>query len=141
MIPTLEQPPGLRLTSISRAPPDLQRQETPTPPASRWRHIATLLPPLLELFRLDIGVIPEGDYSNKYYIKSGETQFPGEKLENSVEPADMTDGNHGDVRKYRRTDYRSTKVQRYRSTVVQIHVAIERMVAVGFRKRGPSLNY
>ena len=44
--------------------------------------------------------------------------------------------NRGDVRKYRRTD-----VQWYRSTVVQIHVAIERMVAVGFRKRDPSLNY
>jgi hypothetical protein len=41
--------------------------------------------------------------------------------------------NHGDVRKYRRTE-----VQRYSSTVVQIHVAIERMVAVGFRKRDPS---
>jgi hypothetical protein len=43
---------------------------------------------------------------------------------------------HGDVRKCRRTD-----VQKYRSTVVKIHVAIERMVAVGFRKRDPSLNY
>ncbi len=78
MIPTLEQPPVLRLTSISRAPPDLQRQETPTPPASHWRHIATLLPPVLELLRQDIGVMPVGDYSNKYYIKSGETQFTGE---------------------------------------------------------------
>ncbi len=37
--------------------------------------------------------------------------------------------------------YRHTEEQRYRSTVVQIHVAIERMVAVGFRKRDPSLNY
>ncbi len=33
-----------------------------------------------------------GDYSNKYYIKSGDTQFTGEKLENSVEPADVLDG-------------------------------------------------
>ncbi len=80
-----------------------------------------------------------GDYSNKYYIKSGETRFPGEKLENSVEPADMTDGESWrstEVQTYRRTD-----VQKYRSTAIQIHVAIERMVAVGFRKRDPSLNY
>jgi hypothetical protein len=41
-----------------------------------------------------------------------------------------------EVQTYRRTD-----VQWYRSTVVQTHVAIERMVAVGFRKRDPSLNY
>ncbi len=52
-----------------------------------------------------------GDYSNKYYITSGVTQFTGEKLENSVEPADMLDG---DVREYRCTD-----VQTYRCTVVQ----------------------
>jgi hypothetical protein len=109
VIPTLEQPPVLRLTSISRVLPDLQRQERPTPPASCWRHIATLLPPLLVLFRRDVGVRPEGDYSNKYYIKSGETQFTGEKLENSVEPADMTDGE----------SWRCTEVQTYRSTVVQ----------------------
>ena len=120
MIPTLEQPPVLRLTSISRAPPDLQRQETPTPPASRWRHIATLLPPFSELFRLDIGVIPVGDYSNKYYIKTGDTQFTGEKLENSVEPADMLNGESWrctEVQTYRRTDvqmYSSTEVQLYR---------------------------
>ncbi len=47
-------------------------------------------------------------------------------------------------REYRSTDvptYRSTDVQTYRSTVVQTNVAIKRMVAVGFRKRGPSLNY
>ncbi len=115
-----------RLTSISQAPPALQRQETPTPPASRWRHTATQRPPSLELFRLDIGVLPVGDYSNKYYIKSGDTQITGEKLENSGEPADRLGGES-----YRRTD-----VQWYRSTVVQIHVAIERMVAVGFRKKG-----
>jgi hypothetical protein len=129
----------MRLTSISRAPPALQRQETPTLPASRWRLIATRLPPSPELFRLDIGIIPVGDYSNKYYIKSGDTQFTGEKLENSVEPADPLDGESWrstDVQTYRRTD-----VQWYRSTVVQIHVVIERMVAVGFRKRDPSLNY
>jgi hypothetical protein len=36
--------------------------------------------------------MPEGDYSNKYYIKSGETQFVGGKLENSEEPEDMPDG-------------------------------------------------
>jgi hypothetical protein len=36
--------------------------------------------------------MPEGDYSNKYYIKSRETQFVGGKLENSVEPEDMPDG-------------------------------------------------
>ena len=72
-----------------------------------------------------------GDYSNKYYIKSGDTQFTGEKLENSVEPADILDGEA----------WSCTDVQWYRSTVVQIHVAIERMVAVGFRKRDPSLNY
>jgi hypothetical protein len=52
--------------------------------------------------------------------------------------------NHGDVQKYRRTDvqtYRRTEVQWYRSKVAQTNVAIERMVAVGFRKRDPSLNY
>jgi hypothetical protein len=139
VIPTLEQSPVVRLTSISRAPPALQHQETPTPPASRWRHTATQHPPSSELFRLDIGVIPVGDYSNKYYIKSGDTQFTGEKLENSVEPADRLDGES-----WRCTEvqtYRSTEVQMYSSTVVQIHVAIERMVAVGFRKRDPSLNY
>ncbi len=37
--------------------------------------------------------------------------------------------------------YRRTEVQWYRSTVVQTNVAIERMVAFGFRKRDPSLNY
>ncbi len=37
--------------------------------------------------------------------------------------------------------YRSTEVQTYRSTDVQTNVAIERMVAVGFTKRDPSLNY
>ncbi len=120
MIPTLEQPPVMRLTSISRAPPTLQRQETPTPPASRWRLIATRLPPSSELFRLDIGVIPVGDYSNKYYIKSGDTQFTGEKLENSVEPADLLDGESWrctEVQTYRRTDaqmYSGTEVQLYR---------------------------
>ncbi len=72
-----------------------------------------------------------GDYSNKYYIKSGDTQVTREKLENSVEPADRLDGEL----------WRSTEVRMYRSTVVQIHVPIERMVAVGFRKRDPSLNY
>ena len=80
-----------------------------------------------------------GDYSNKYYIKSGDTQFTGEKLENSVESADTVNGEP-----WRCTEvqtYRRTEVQWYRSTVVQIHVAIERMVAVGFRKRDPSLNY
>jgi hypothetical protein len=139
VIPTLEQPPVTRLTSISRAPPVLQRQETPTSPASRWRQIAILPPPLQELFRQDIGVIPVGDYSNKYYIKSGDTQITGEKLENSVEPADTMNGEA-----WRCTEvqtYRRTEVQWYRSTVVQIQVAIERVVAVGFRKRDPSLNY
>ncbi len=80
-----------------------------------------------------------GDYSNKYYIKSGDTQITGEKLENSVEPADTMNGEA-----WRCTEvqtYRRTEVQWYRSTVVQIQVAIERVVAVGFRKRDPSLNY
>ncbi len=79
-----------------------------------------------------------GDYSNKYYIKSGDTQFTGEKLENSVEPADTV---NGESWRCTEVQYRRTGVQTYRSTVVQIHVAIERMVAVGFRKRDPSLNY
>jgi hypothetical protein len=110
----------MRLTSISRAPPVLQRQGTPTPPASRWRHIATLPPPPSELFRQDIGVIPVGDYSNKYYIKSGDTQFTGEKLENSVESADTVNGESWrctEVQTYRRTDiqkYSGTEVQWYR---------------------------
>jgi hypothetical protein len=50
-----------------------------------------------------------GDYSNKYYIKSGDAQFTGEKLENSVKPADMLDGE----------SWRCTEVQTYRCTVVQ----------------------
>ncbi len=61
----------------------------------------------------------EGDYSNKYYIKSGETQFTGEKLENSVEPADMTDGEA-----WRCTEvqtYRRTEVQKYGGTGVQLY--------------------
>ena len=60
-----------------------------------------------------------GDYSNKYYIKSGETQFTGEKLENSVEPADTTDGESWrctEVQTYRRTD-----VQKYSGTGVQLY--------------------
>ncbi len=61
-----------------------------------------------------------GDYSNKYYIKSGDTQFTGEKLGNSVEPADRLDGESWrctDVQMYRRTDvqlYSGTEVQLYR---------------------------
>ncbi len=46
-------------------------------------------------------------------------QFTGEKLENSVEPADMT---HGEA--WRRTDvqaYRCTDVQKYRGTEVQLY--------------------
>jgi hypothetical protein len=109
----------MRLTSISRAPPDLQRQETPTPPASRWRLIATLLPPFSELFRLDIGVIPVGDYSNKYYIKSGDTQFTGEKLENSVESADTVNGETWRCTKVQ--TYRRTEVQKYSGTGVQLY--------------------
>ena len=66
----------LQITS-STGPPT---SRDPHPPASRWRHTATRRPPSSELFRLDIGVIPVGDYSNKYYIKSGDTQFTGEKL-------------------------------------------------------------
>ena len=120
MIPTLEQSPVMRLISILRAPPVLQRQETPTPPASCWRHIPTLLSPASELNRLDIGVMSEGDYSNKYYITSGETQFTGEKLENSVETAKMSNGESWrctEVQTYRRTDvqmYSGTEVQLYR---------------------------
>jgi hypothetical protein len=52
-----------------------------------------------------------GDYSNKYYIKSGDTQFTGEKLENSVEPADMMNGE----------SWSSTDVQTYRRTEVQLY--------------------
>jgi hypothetical protein len=60
-----------------------------------------------------------GDYSNKYYIKSGDTQFTGEKLENSVEPADGLDGES-----WRRTEvqtYRCTEVRMYSGTEVQLH--------------------
>jgi hypothetical protein len=49
------------------------------------------------------------DYSNKYYIKSGDTQFTGEKLENSEEPVDMLDGE----------SWRCTEGQTYRRTDVQ----------------------
>ncbi len=47
-------------------------------------------------------------------------------------------------REYRSTDVqknKSTDVQMYSCTVVQTNVAIERMVAVGLTKRDPSLNY
>ncbi len=57
----------------------------------------------------------EGDYSNKYYIKSGETQL----LEKSVEPADMPNGESWrctEVQMYRRTD-----VQKYCGTGVQLY--------------------
>ncbi len=60
-----------------------------------------------------------GDYSNKYYIKSGDTQFTKEKLENSVEPADILDGES-----WRCTEvqtYRRTNVQMYSSTEVQLY--------------------
>ncbi len=52
-----------------------------------------------------------GDYSNKYYIKSGDTQFTGEKLENSVEPADILVGE----------SWRCTDVQLYSGTEVQLY--------------------
>ncbi len=65
----------MRLTFISRGPPDLQSQDIPAPPASQWRLKATLSPPPLDLQMSDIGGMSERDYSNKYYIKSGETQF------------------------------------------------------------------
>ncbi len=52
-----------------------------------------------------------GDYSNKYYIKSGDTQFTGEKLENSVDPADRLDGE----------SWRCTEVQKYGCTVVPLY--------------------
>ncbi len=64
--------------------------------------------------------MPVGDYSNKYYIKSGDTQFTGEKLENSVESADMLNGESWrstEVQTYRRTEvlkYSGTEVQLYR---------------------------
>jgi hypothetical protein len=58
-------------------------------------------------------------------------------LGGSVEPADMDNGETWtDVQKYS-----CTEVQMYKSTVAQTNVALERMVAVGFRKRDPSLNY
>ena len=56
-----------------------------------------------------------GDYSNKYYIKSGDTQFTGEKLENSVEPADTVNGE----------SWRCTEVQMYRHTEVQMYSGTE----------------
>jgi hypothetical protein len=143
----LEQPPVLRLTSISRVPPDLQPQDIPTPPASEWRLKATLSPPPSELYRPDIGGMSECDYSNKYYITSGETQFTVQR-----EEAGRLSGASGyeqwrimeRVQKYGCTDvqpYRSTVVQPYSCTAVQTNIAIERMLAVGFRKRDPSLNY
>ncbi len=56
-----------------------------------------------------------GDYSNKYSIKSGDTQFTGEKLENSVEPADRLDGE----------SWRCTEVQMYRRTDIQLYSGAE----------------
>jgi hypothetical protein len=121
VIPTLEQPPVLRLTSISRVPPDLQPQDIPISPASQWRLKATLSPPSLELHRPDIGGMSERDYSNKYYITSGEIQFTVqmEKIGMLSEPADMNNGESW--REYRCTDvqlYRSTEVQMYRQMLL-----------------------
>ncbi len=139
MIPTLEQPPVLRLTSISRAPPDLQPQDIPISPASQWRLKATLSPPPLKLHRPDIGGMSERDYSNKYYITSGETQFTVQMEESGMLSGDS---GHEQWRIMERVQmYRSTEVQPYRSTDVQTNVAIERRVAVGLTKRDPSLNY
>ncbi len=56
-----------------------------------------------------------GDYSNKYYIKSGDTQSTGEKLENSVEPADILNGE----------SWSCTEVQTYRCTGVQMYSGTE----------------
>jgi hypothetical protein len=89
----------------------------------------------------------ERAYSNKYYITSGESQFTVQ-----MEESGMLSGASGHdqwrimarVQLYRSTEvqtYISTEVQTYRSTDVQTNVAIERMVAVGFTKRDPSLNY
>jgi hypothetical protein len=81
----------------------------------------------------------ERDYFNKYYITSGETQFTVQ-----MEKAGRLSGvsGHEQWRIMERVQkYRCTAVQTYRSTIVQTNVAIERMVAVGFRKRDPSLNY
>ncbi len=124
----------LRLTTISRAPPDLQPQDIPTLPASKWRLKATLLPSSSELHRPDIGGMSERDYSNKYYITSGEIQFIVQ-----MEKAGRLSG--ASRHEQWRTMERRTEVQMYRSTVAQTNVAIERMVAVGFRKRDTSLNY
>jgi hypothetical protein len=81
----------------------------------------------------------ERDYSNKYYITSGETHFTVQ-MEKSGRLSGAS--GHGQWRIMERVQmYRCTEVQMHRRTVVQTNVAIERMVAVGFRKRDPSLNY
>jgi hypothetical protein len=92
---------------------------------------------LAGVHRPDIGGMSERDYSNKYYITSGEIQFTVQ-----MEESGMLSGASGHeqwrimerVQMYRSTEvqkYRSAEVQMYRSTDVQTNVAIERMVAVG----------
>ncbi len=71
----------------------------------------------------DIGGV-QRDYSNKYYIESGETQFTGQMEDTGVTIGARIHGQwrHMEgVQKYRRTDvqmYRSTDVQMYRQMLL-----------------------
>jgi hypothetical protein len=85
---------------------------------------------------------PKRDYSNKYYLKSGETQFTVQMEKTGVNIGVVVHGQWRQmegVQKYSCTEvriYRCTDVQMYRSTG---KCCLERMVAVGLTKRDPDM--
>jgi hypothetical protein len=80
----------------------------------------------------DIGGMSECDYSNKYNIKNGETQFTVQMEETGVISGARRHGQWRPmerVQKYRCTDvqtYRSTEVQTYKSTDAQMYRCIDK---------------
>ncbi len=66
------------------------------------------LPLSKDLHRSDIGDVSERDYSNKYYVKTRETQFTGQMEEIGV-PLESEYTDNGDIWR----EYRSTEVQMY----------------------------
>jgi hypothetical protein len=90
----------------------------------------------------DIGGMSESDYSNKYYINNGETQFTVQ-----MEETGMTIGarRHGQWRPVEGVQkYRRTEVQMYRCTEVQMYRYTDRCCyredgGSWFNKKGPKL--
>jgi hypothetical protein len=71
------------------------------------------------LHRPDIGDVSERDYSNKYYIKTGETQFTVQMEETGVTIGVRIHGQWRHMEEVQK--YRSTDIQKYRSTDVQMY--------------------